>query len=170
MGVGQANWPVIDISAVAQLVETVRAGLPIQLDQVTTRPKQALLGQVANFTGIWDRPDRRCLSTRGETPVHSRPSSASLRSKQDSTTRRTNEQNAWPTAIDVQDAYAGEDATVIQQVLDAHQTATAKRDAERNAWYDSQIVIAEAGEFLRSHRSHLFHAEQRNHPGARRTA
>ena len=40
------------------------------------------------------------------------------------------------------------DATVIQQVLDAHQAATAIRQAERNASYDLQIVIAEAGEFL----------------------
>ena len=145
MGVGQANWPVIDISAVAQLVETVRV-VKDQLDQVTTA-KEALLGQVANFTGIWTdlTGDAYQLGERASsltTEFSLTQIEAGLN------TRRTNEQNAWPTAIDVQDAYAGEDATVIQQVLDAHQTATAKRDAERNAWYDSQIVIAEAGEFL----------------------
>ena len=145
MGVGQANWPVIDISAVAQLVETVRL-VKDQLDQVTTA-KEALLGQVANFTGIWTDLTGEAYQL-GERASSLTTEFSLTQIEAGLNTRRTNEQNAWPTAIDVQDAYAGEDATVIQQVLDAHQTATAKRDAERNAWYDSQIVIAEAGEFL----------------------
>ena len=145
MGVGQANWPVIDISAVAQLVETVRV-VKDQLDQVTTA-KEALLGQVANFTGIWTNLTGEAYQL-GERASSLTTEFSLTQIEAGLNTRRTNEQNAWPTAIDVQDAYAGEDATVIQQVLDAHQTATAKREAERNAWYDSQIVIAEAGEFL----------------------
>ena len=145
MGVGQANWPVIDISAVAQLVETVRV-VKDQLDQVTTA-KEALLGQVANFTGIWTDLTGDAYQL-GEKASSLTTGFSLTQIEAGLNTRRTNEQNAWPTAIDVQNAYAGEDATVIQQVLDAHQTATAKRDAERNAWYDSQIVIAEAGEFL----------------------
>ena len=145
MGVGQANWPVIDISAVAQLVETVRV-VKDQLDQVTTA-KEALLGQVANFTGIWTDLTGDAYQL-GERASSLTTGFSLTQIEAGLNTRRTNEQNAWPTAIDVQNAYAGEDATVIQQVLDAHQTATAKRDAERNAWYDSQIVIAEAGEFL----------------------
>ena len=64
-------------------------------------------------------------------------------------TARTNaERLAWPTQSDVRDAYAGEDAAVIQQVLDAHQAETARHTAQRNAWRDAQIVIAEAGQFL----------------------
>ena len=145
MGVGQANWPVIDISAVAQLVETVRLATD-SLDQVTSA-KQALLGQVANFTGIWTDLTGDAYQL-GERASSLTTGFSLTQIEAGLNTRRTNEQNAWPTAIDVQNAYAGEDATVIQQVLDAHQTATAKRDAERNAWYDSQIVIAEAGEFL----------------------
>ena len=145
MGVGQANWPVIDISAVAQLVETVRL-VKDQLDQVTTA-KEALLGQVANFTGIWTDLTGEAYQL-GERASSLTTEFSLTQIEAGLNTRRTNEQNAWPTAIDVQDAYAGEDSTVIQQVLDAHQTATANRDAERNAWYDSQIVIAEAGEFL----------------------
>ena len=145
MGIAQANWPVIDISAVAQLVETVRV-VKDQLDQVTTA-KEALLGQVANFTGIWDDLTGEAYQL-GERASSLTTEFSLTQIEAGLNTRRTNEQNAWPTAIDVQDAYAGEDATVIQQVLDAHQTATAKREAERNAWYDSQIVIAEAGEFL----------------------
>ena len=145
MGIAQANWPVIDISAVAQLVETVRV-VKDQLDQVTTA-KEALLGQVANFTGIWTDLTGEAYQL-GERASSLTTEFSLTQIEAGLNTRRTNEQNAWPTAIDVQDAYAGEDATVIQQVLDAHQTATTKRDAERNAWYDSQIVIAEAGEFL----------------------
>ena len=145
MGVGQANWPVIDISAVAQLVETVRLATD-SLDQVTSA-KQALLGEIAVYTGIWDDLTGDAYQL-GENASSLTTEFSLTQIEAGLTNRRTNEQNAWPTATDVQDAYAGEDSTVIQQVLDAHQAATLNREAERNAWYDSQIVIAEAGEFL----------------------
>lgn len=145
IGVGQAAWPVIDVSAVAQLVETVRLAGD-QLTEMTTA-KQALLGQVAVFTGIWDDLTGEAYEL-GENASSLVTEFSLTQIEAGLTTRRTNEQNAWPTQADVQDAYAGEDATLIQQVLDAHQQATANREAERNAWYDSQIVIAEAGEFL----------------------
>ena len=145
MGVGQAAWPVIDISAVAQLIETVRLATDT-LTEMTTA-KEALLGQVATFTGVWDDLTGEAYQL-GERASSLTTEFSLTQIEAGLNTRRTNEQNAWPTASDVQDAYAGEDATVIQQVLDAHQEATANREAARNAWYDSQIVIAEAGEFL----------------------
>ena len=145
MGIAQANWPVIDISAVTQLIETVRLATD-SLDQVTSA-KQALLGEIAVYTGIWDDLTGDAYQL-GENASSLTTEFSLTQIEAGLTNRRTNEQNAWPTATDVQDAYAGEDSTVIQQVLDAHQTATTKREAERNAWYDSQIVIAEAGEFL----------------------
>ena len=145
IGVGRAAWPVIDISAVAQLVETVRLAGDT-LNEMTTA-KDALLGQVATFTGVWNDLTGDAYKL-GEN-ASSLTTQLSLTAIETGlNTRRTNEQNAWPTAIDVQNAYAGEDATVIQQVLEEHQVATANREAARNAWYDSQIVIAEAGEFL----------------------
>ena len=144
-GIGQGAWPVIDISAISQLVEVVRLAQD-QLDQVTDA-RDALLGQVATLTGVWD-------DLTGE--AYELGENASSLTTQFSLTqiearlnaRKTSEQNAWPSATDVQDAYAGEDPTVIQQVLDAHQQATTNRESARNAWYDSQIVIAEAGKFL----------------------
>ncbi len=145
MGVAQASWPVIDISAVAQLVETVRLATD-SLDQVTSA-KQALLGEIAVYTGIWDDLTGEAYQL-GENASSLTTEYSLTQIEAGLTNRRTNEQNAWPTASDVQDAYAGEDPTVIQQVLDAHQTASLNRTAERNAWYDSQIIIAEAGEFL----------------------
>ena len=145
VGIAQANWPVIDISAVAQLVETVRLATD-SLDQVTSA-KQALLGEIAVYTGIWDDLTGDAYQL-GENASSLTTEFSLTQIEAGLTNRRTNEQNAWPTATDVQDAYAGEDSTVIQQVLDAHQAATTNREAERNAWYDSQIVIAEAGEFL----------------------
>ena len=145
MGVAQANWPVIDISAVAQLIEQVRLATD-SLDQVTST-KQALLGQIAVYTGIWDDLTGEAYQL-GEKASSLTTEFSLTQIEAGLTNRRTNEQNAWPTTTDVQDAYAGEDPTVIQQVLDAHQAASLKREAERNAWYDSQIVIAEAGEFL----------------------
>ena len=145
MGVGQAAWPVIDISAVAQLIQTVRLATDT-LNEMTTA-KDALLGQVATFTGVWDDLTGEAYQL-GENASSLVTEYSLTQIEAGLNTRRTNEQNAWPTAIDVQDAYAGEDATVIQQVLDEHQVATAKREAARNAWYDSQIVIAEAGQFL----------------------
>ena len=145
MGVGQAAWPVIDISAVAQLIETVRLATD-SLAEMTTA-KEALLGQVATFTGVWDDLTGEAYQL-GENASSLVTDFSLTQIEAQLNDRRTNEQNAWPTLLNVQDAYAGEDATVIQQVLDEHQAATAKREAARNAWYDSQIVIAEAGEFL----------------------
>ena len=145
MGVAQANWPVIDISAVAQLIEQVRVATD-SLDQMTSA-KQALLGEIAVYTGIWDDLTGDAYQL-GENASSLTTEFSLTQIEAGLTNRKTNEQNAWPTALDVQDAYAGEDPTVIQQVLDAHQAASLNRQAERNAWYDSQIVIAEAGEFL----------------------
>ena len=145
IGVGQAAWPVIDISAVAQLIETVRLATD-SLDQVTSA-KEALLGQVAVLTGTWSDLTGAAYEL-GENASSLTTEFSLTQIEAGLNTRKTNEENAWPTATDVQDAYAGEDATVIQQVLAAHQEATTNREAERNAWYDSQIVIAEAGEFL----------------------
>ena len=145
MGVGQAAWPVIDISAVAQLIETVRLATD-SLDQVTSA-KQALLGQVAVLTGTWSDLTGSAYKL-GENASSLTTEFSLTAIEAGLTTRKTAEQSAWPTATDVQDAYAGEAAAVIQQVLAAHQAETTRRTAERNAWYDSQIVIAEAGEFL----------------------
>lgn len=145
IGAGQAAWPVIDVSAVAQLVQTVRL-VQDQLTEMTTA-KEALLGQVAVLTGTWNdlTGEAYRLGERASSLVTDYSLTQVEARLND---RRTNEQNAWPTAGDVRDAYAGEDSTVIQQVLDAHQAATLNREASRNAWYDSQIVIAEVGEFL----------------------
>ncbi len=145
IGVGRAAWPVIDISAVAQLIETVRLATD-SLDQVTSA-KQALLGEVAVLTGTWSDLTGSAYEL-GENASSLTTEFSLTQIETALNTRKTNEQNAWPTATDIQNAYAGEDATVIQQVLDAHQAATTIRQAERNTWYDSQIVIAEAGEFL----------------------
>ena len=145
MGVGQAAWPVIDISAVAQLVETVRLAGDT-LSEMTTA-KDALLGQVATFTGVWDDLTGDAYEL-GENASSLATDISLTEVEAGLNDRKTNEENAWPTASDIQDAYAGEDSTVIQQVLDEHQAASAKRESARNAWYDSQIVIAEAGEFL----------------------
>ena len=145
LGVGQAAWPVIDISAVQQLIQTVRLAQD-QLDRVTTA-RDALLGQVANFTGIWSDLTGAAYQL-GENASSLTTQFSLTQIEAGLNTRRTNEQNAWPTASDVQNAYAGEDAALINQVLQQHQVATTNREAARNAWYDSQIVIAEAGEFL----------------------
>ena len=147
IGVGQAAWPVIDVSAVAQLVETVRLATDT-LSEMTTA-KDALLGQVAVLTGTWNDLTGEAYEL-GEN-ASSLATDHSLTEVQDGITiRRDAEQAAWPTQADVRDAYAGEDDTVIQQVLDTHQADTTRRTAERNAWYDTQIVISEAGQFLES--------------------
>ncbi len=145
LGVGQAAWPVIDISAVAQLIQTVRLATD-SLAEMTTA-KEALLGQVATFTGTWDDLTGEAYEL-GENASSLTTEFSLTGIEAGLTARKTAEQSAWPTATDVQDAYAGEAAAVIQQVLDAHQAETTRRSAERNAWYDAQIVIAEAGEFL----------------------
>ncbi len=145
VGVGRGAWPVIDISAVAQLVESVRLATD-SLDQVTSA-KQALLGQVATLTGVWDDLTGEAYEL-GENASSLVTDFSLTQVEARLNARKTSESNAWPSATDVQDAYAGEDPTVIQQVLDAHQQATTNRESARNAWYDSQIVIAEAGKFL----------------------
>ena len=145
VGAGQAAFPVIDASAVAQLIETVQLAQD-QLDRVTTA-RDALLGQVANFTGIWNdlTGDAYQLGEKASGLV----TDHSLTAIEGGLTARSNaERLAWPTQSDVRNAYAGEDAAVIQQVLDAHQAETARHTAQRNAWHDAQIVIAEAGQFL----------------------
>jgi len=145
VSVGRAAWPVIDISAITQLVEVVRLAQD-QLDQVTDA-RDALFGQVATLTGFWtDLTGEAYELGENASSLTTEFSLTQIEARLNA--RKTSESNAWPSASDVQNAYAGEDATVIQQVLDAHQQASAIRDAERNAWYDSQIVIAEAGEFL----------------------
>ena len=145
MGVGQAAFPVIDISSIAQLIEQVQIANDT-LDQMTTA-RDALLGQVANFTGIWTdltgeayRLGERASSLTTDfslTQLDSRLSSM-----------RDADNLNWPTQSDVQDAYAGEDNAVIQQVLATHQLETNRRDETLNAHYDSMIAIAAAGRFL----------------------
>ena len=146
-GIGQAAWPVIDFSAVAQLIETVR----IASDSLTemTESKRALLGQVATFTGVWDdlTGDAYGMAERASSLV----TNYSLTGIEDGLEDRMDaERNAWPSAADVEDAYAGQDASVVEKVLDAYQSTTLQLNAERNAWYDAQIVIAQTGKFLES--------------------
>ena len=145
-GLGNAQWPVIDISAVAQLVEAVRLAQD-QLDEVITS-KQALLGQVANFTGIWD--DLTGLPYELGEQVGGVVSTAKSLTdiRTDLVNRRNAEQLAWPSSSDVQSAYAGSDAGVVQQVLRAHQAGSQQWNEERAAWYDSQIMLAATGQFL----------------------
>ena len=146
-GIGQAAWPVIDFSAVAQLVETVR----IASDSLTemTESKRALLGQVATFTGVWGDLTGTAygLSERASSLVTNYSLTGIETGLED---RMDAERNAWPSAADVRDAYAGQDAAVIQKVLESYQSTTLQLNAERNAWYDAQIVIAQTGKFLES--------------------
>ena len=104
VSLGRAAWPVIDVSAVAQLVETVRL-VQDQLTEMTTA-KEALLGQVAVLTGAWDdlTGDPFDLNSVLDDPAIS--GSTDL-----------------PSASDVSDAYDGVDSAVITQVLAAHQAA-----------------------------------------------
>ncbi len=145
MGIGQAAWPVIDFSAVAQLIEQVRIASD-SLDEMTTA-KRALLGEVAALTGVWDdlTGDAYQLAETTSTLVMNHSLTGI---EADLELRRDREQLAWPTSSHIQDAYIGQHADVIQQVLAAHQTATQTRNAERSAWHDAQIVIAQAGRFL----------------------
>lgn len=145
IGVGQAAWPVIDISAVAQLVETVRLATDTLAEMTTA--KDALLGQVAVLTGTWDDLTGEAYEL-GE-------NASSLVTDYSLTgidTRladlQTDEENSWPTNADIEDAYSGADSSVVDQVLEEHQAALANREAARSPWYNSHIVIAEAGNFL----------------------
>ncbi len=145
-GVGRAAWPVIDLSAVAQLVEAVRLAQD-QLTEVTTA-KQALLGQVANYTGVWDdlTGDAYELGEQASGVVKTAKSLADIDAHL--LTRRNAETNAWPSNADVRSAYAGSPASVVTQVLRAHQAATNSWNDQRAAWYDAQILLAATGEFL----------------------
>ena len=146
-GIGQAAWPVIDFSAVAQLIEQVRIASD-SLDEMTTA-KRALLGEVAALTGVWDdlTGDAYGLSEKASSLV----TNYSLTGIEDGLEDRMDaERNAWPSAADVEHAYAGQDAAVIEKVLGAYQSTTLQLNAERNAWYDAQIVIAQTGKFLES--------------------
>ena len=146
-GIGQAAWPVIDFSAVAQLVEAVRVASDSLTELTTT--KQALLGQVATFTGVWGdlTGDAYGMAEKASSLV----TNYSLTGIEDGLEDRMDaERNAWPSAADVEDAYAGQDAAVIQKVLESYQSTTLQLNAERNAWYDAQIVIAQIGKFLES--------------------
>ena len=138
-GLGRAAWPVIDVSAVAQLVETVRL-VTEQLDEVTTS-KEALLGQVANYTGLWD-------DLTGEAYELSSTAQSLPTIEAEMLRRRNAENNAWPDQTAVRDAYASQPDDVITQVLVAHQARTSDWDEDRAAWSDAQIVIASAGQFL----------------------
>ncbi len=146
VGVGRAAWPVIDISAIAQLVEAVNTAKS-QLTEMTTA-KQALLGQVAQYTGVWDdlTGDAYELGEQASGVVSTARSLTDIRA--DLVTRRNAETNAWPTLSDVQTAYAGADPGVVTQVLLAHQARSRQWNNQRAAWYDSQIMLASTGEFL----------------------
>ena len=146
VSLGRAAWPVIDVSAVQQLVETVRLATD-QLDEVT-RARQALLGEIANYTGIWD--DLTGLPYElGEQASGVVSTAQSLTDINAELLRRRNaESAAWPTQGDVRSAYAGSEADVITQVLAAHQASTDHWDTRRAVWHDTQIVIGAAGAFL----------------------
>ena len=143
---GRAAWPVIDVSAVQQLVETVRLATD-QLDQVTAA-RQALLGEIANYTGVWD--DLAGLPYElGEQASGAVSTAQSLTTIDADLLRRRNaESAAWPTQGDVRSAYAGSKPDVITQVLAAHQASTGDWDTQRSVWHDTQIVIGSAGRFL----------------------
>ena len=146
VGVGRAAWPVIDISSVAQLVQVVQTANDT-LQRVTTT-RDALLGQVANFTGVWTNltGDAYELGEQVGGVVSTARSLTDVRTGL--VNRRNSEQLAWPTLSDVQLAYAGADPAVITKALTAHQSQSQKWNNERAAWHDLQIILASTGEFL----------------------
>lgn len=129
VSIGRAAWPVIDVSAVAQLVETVRL-VGDQLDEMTTA-KQALLGQVAVLTGVWDDLTGDPFDLNGVLQDPAIVGATDL-----------------PLASEVSDAYEGAHADVVTQVLAAHQAATDNWNAQRVAWNDTLSVIGDASDFL----------------------
>ena len=146
VSLGNAQFPVIDISAVTQLIETVRLAQD-SLTEMTTA-KEALLGQVANFTGTWTNLTGQSYEL-GEATTGVVTTAKSLTNLDaDLLNRRNAEQLAWPTLSDVQLAYAGADPAVVTKVLTAHQAQSQKWNNERAAWYDSQIMLAATGQFL----------------------
>ena len=145
MGVGQAAWPVIDISSVTQLIKTVNLATST-LNEMTAA-KQVLLGQVAILTGTWSDLTGAAYGL-GEKASSLVTDYSLTQIETGITDRRAAMDLAWPSDTDVRDAYTGEPAAVIRQVLRAHQAETARHEAERSAWNDAQIVIAQAGEFL----------------------
>lgn len=146
VGLGNAQWPVIDVSAVAQLVQTVRL-VQDQLTEMTTA-KEALLGQVANFTGTWNNLTGEAyeLGERVSGTINTAKSLTDIDAAL--LNRRNAEQLAWPSPGAVQSAYAGADPAVITSVLTAHQTRSQQWNEQRAAWYDTQIMLASTGEFL----------------------
>ena len=129
VSLGQAAWPVIDVSAVAQLVETVRL-VQEQLDEVTTA-RQALLGEIAALTGSWED------LTGDPFDLNDTLEDTDLDGSTDA-----------PSANDVSDAYDDAYDDVVNQVLAAHQAATTNWDAQRAAWTDTLTVIEDASDFL----------------------
>ena len=146
VSLGNAQWPVIDISAVAQLVETVRL-VQDQLTEMTTA-KEALLGQVANYTGIWDDLTGDAYSLGEQTGAIVNTARSLTDIDTELLNRHNREQLAWPTLSDVQRAHAGADPAVITSVLTAHQARSQKWNDQRAAWYDLQIMLASTGQFL----------------------
>lgn len=146
VGVGRAAWPVLDVSAVAQLVEAVRLAQD-QLNEVVTA-KQALLGEVAQYTGVWGDLTGAAyeMGEQAGGVVSTARSLADINAHL--LTRRNAETNAWPSDADVRSAHSGSPASVVTQVLRAHQAGTNTWNAERGAWYDAQILLAATGEFL----------------------
>ncbi len=146
VGVGRAAWPVIDISSVAQLVQVVQTANDT-LQRVTTT-RDALLGQVANFTGVWTNLTGNAYKL-GEQVGGVVSTARSLTDVRTGLVNRRNaEQLAWPTLADVQTSYAGADPAVVTKVLTAHQAQSQKWNNERAAWHDLQIILASTGEFL----------------------
>ena len=146
VSLGNAQWPVIDVSSVAQLVQVVQTANDT-LQRVTTT-RDALLGQVANFTGVWSNltGDAYELGEQTGGVVSTARSLTDIRTGL--LNRRTAEQLAWPTLSDVQLAYAGADPAVVTNVLTAHQARSQQWNEQRAAWHDMQIILASTGEFL----------------------
>ncbi len=135
-GLGRAAWPVIDVSAVAQLIEAVQLAQN-QLEQATIA-KQALLGEVAALTAQWNDLVGAPFEL-GQDVGGAAAEIAAWSQELD---------QAWPTEDAIRGAYADQDSEVVQQVLEAHRAATRSWQAERGAWSDAQVSIASAGQFL----------------------
>lgn len=129
VSLGRAAWPVIDVSAVAQLVETVRI-VTDQLDQVTDA-RRALMGEIAALTGRWS-------DLTGD-PFE-------LNTVLDDTDITGS--TGLPSAADIREAYDGAPADVVTQVLAAHRAAADRWTAQRGAWNDTLGVIDDASDFL----------------------
>ena len=146
VSLARGAWPVIDVSAIAQLVEAVNTAKS-QLTEMTTA-KEALLGQVATFTGTWSNLTGDAYEL-GEAATGVVTTTKSLTSiDTELLNRRNAEQLAWPTLGDVQLAYAGAAPAVVTKVVAAHQARSQQWNNERAAWHDLQIILSSTGEFL----------------------